>query len=134
MALFRSGLLLLDTALKNTMGKINNRYKGLFPADYWRSKTQLIHALAQRKYEVTPHQATAYLFRSPNEPGVANPTDYDTNGWGPVIGDRLTIIPIKHGHTQLFFPESVADLAEKIQRGINDSWENLNDLPLSSLG
>src|SRR3546814_790151 len=60
MALLFAGLLLLDTAVKNTMGKINNRYKGLFPADYWRRKTQLNHASAQRKYEVHPHQTPQY--------------------------------------------------------------------------
>ncbi|PPL00243.1 non-ribosomal peptide synthetase [Parapedobacter indicus] len=124
LAFLFAGLLLVDALLKNTLGKVNQRrYKRLFPADYWRSKAQLIHALAQRKYNATPYRANAYLFRSPDEPGVSGLADYDTNGWGPVIGDQLTVIPIKHVHTQLFFPESVSDVAEKIQQGIDDSWK-----------
>lgn len=122
LAFLFAGLLLVDVLLKNTVGRINKRwYQKLFPPDYWRSKAQLIHALAQRKYNVMPYRINAYLFRSPDEPGAEHLADYQTNGWGPIIGDQLKIVPVQHAHTQLFYPESVSDIAEKLQQSINES-------------
>ncbi|MFC3196161.1 amino acid adenylation domain-containing protein [Parapedobacter deserti] len=114
--------LAFDKILQLTLAQVSKRaYRRMFPADYWKSKAQLIHVLAGRKYRPAAIDMNTYLFKSFRMQVGKLDESAKTNGWSPFLGENLTVVGIQGSHFDMFTPEKVEDLANAVQKAINNS-------------
>lgn len=117
--------ILIDKIFQKTIAKISKRaYIKAFPADYWKSKAQLVHMLALKKYKFEPLDVNTVLFKSPQNTRYPDQPIDETNGWSTVIKNHLSVMPISGSHFDMFTPEKAQKLALNLQSKLNEAWDN----------
>lgn len=115
----------VDKIFQKTLAKISQRtYKNIFPFDYWKSKAQLVHMLAQKKYHFEPFEVNTILFKSPAAVRQQDHIIDQTNGWSALIKADLKVVAIEGTHFDMFSAEKVQDLGVKLQTTLNNVWDN----------
>ncbi|MFC3196160.1 amino acid adenylation domain-containing protein [Parapedobacter deserti] len=99
-------------------------YRVMNPSRNKLTKLQLLHKHAVRRYKLAPYDLDAYLFKSPFVEAFRYYPHYNTNGWGPIFGKNLKIVPIEETHSNMFYPDKVFDLGSKLQAALNETWEH----------
>lgn len=116
---------MLEMLSADYLSKISYRlYALLSPSKEKKTRLQLKHKHALDAYKLAPYDVTVHLFKSPFNEAFRYYPNYDTNGWGPIVGEGLKIIPIKEQHNNMFYPDKVHDLSTRLQRALDEAQEN----------
>lgn len=111
----------------NYLSRISYRlYAKIIPLGIRKTKLQMQHLHAIRRYRITESNIGTYLFKSPFVEAFRYYPNYDSNGWKPILGDHLKIVNVKEDHSSMFYPDKVQDIAGKLQAALDEAHEKYN--------